>query len=151
MTTGTSWLKREIGAGFMLLSALNLKGRPAADDLEAVAKIWYGLLGRQKWQQERDIKRIRAAFQAIAEQATEWPNPADFKRYLPEPEVKMVPRIEKKHEATPYGKAVLEEIKSRLKDTPIMNRDWIHGTPHRTPEECRKIYEAKMKGKQNGN
>lgn len=143
------WLKKEIGAGFALLSALNLKGRPAAADLKAVAKIWYGLLLRQQWQPERDIPRIRAAFEAIAATSTEWPNPADFRRHLPEIDVQMVPKIEKEHTPTEYGKAMLEEMKGRLKDAPVMNRDWIHGPRHRTVEECKQIYAARQKGKQN--
>ena len=49
------WLKKEIAKGFMLLSALNLKGRPAAKDLTAVAQVWYGLLLKQKWQPDRDV------------------------------------------------------------------------------------------------
>ncbi len=144
-----SWLKKEIGAGFMLLSALNLKGRPAADDLTAVAKIWYGLLLRQQWQPERDIPRIRAAFEAIAATSTEWPNPAEFARHLPEPEIKMVPRLDKKHKPTAYGKAMLEKVKGRLKDAPVMNRDWIHGPRHRSVDECKRIYAERQKGKTN--
>lgn len=144
-----SWLKKEISAGFMLLSALNLKGRPASADLTAVAKIWYGLLLKQQWQPERDIPRIRAAFEAIAATSTEWPNPAEFKRHLPEPEIRMVPRLDKKHQATAYGKAMLEAVKGRLKDAPVMNRDWIHGPHHRTVEECKRIYAARQKGKTN--
>ena len=144
-----SWLKKEIGAGFMLLSALNLKGRPAADDLTAVAKIWYGLQLRQQWQPERDIPRIRAAFEAIAATSTEWPNPAEFARHLPEPEIKMVPRLDKKHKPTAYGKAMLEKVKGRLKDAPVMNRDWIHGPRHRSVDECKRIYAERQKGKTN--
>ena len=32
MRKENDWLKKEIAKGFMLLSALNLKGRPAAKD-----------------------------------------------------------------------------------------------------------------------
>ena len=149
MEMEVDWLKKEIGSGFALLSALNLKGRPASSDLKAVAQIWYGLLFKEKWQPQRDTPRIRTAFQSIAATSTEWPNPADLKRHLPEPEVKMVPRIEKKHKPTEYGKAMLEEMKGRLKDAPVMNRDWIHGPRHRTVEECKQIYAARQKGKQN--
>lgn len=143
------WLRKEIAAGFMLLSALNLKGRPAAADLTAVAKIWYGLLSKQKWQSGQDADRVKAAFETIAATATEWPNPAELMRLLPPPAVKLVPRIEKKHRPTEYGKAMLEEMKGRLKDAPVMNRDWIHGPRHRTVEECKQIYAARQKGKQN--
>ncbi|MFV2030834.1 hypothetical protein [Neisseria sp. S1] len=145
------WLRKEIAAGFMLLSALNLKGRPAAADLTAVAKIWYGLLSKHQWQSEQDADRVRAVFETIAATATEWPNPAEFIRLLPPPAVSMVPRIEKQHKPTEYGKAMSKAIVGRLKDAPVMNRDWIHGQRHRTVDECKQIYAARqqMKGKKN--
>ena len=149
MRQENDWLKKEIAKGFMLLSALNLKGRPAAKDLTAVAEVWYGLLAKQQWQPERDIPRFQTAFETIAATQTEWPNPAELMRLLPPPAVKMVPRIEKKHRPTEYGKAMLEEMKGRMKDAPVMNRDWIHGPRHRTVEECKQIYAARQKGKQN--
>lgn len=149
MRKENDWLKKEIAKGFMLLSALNLKGRPAAKDLTAVAEVWYGLLAKQQWQPERDIPRFQTAFETIAATQTEWPNPAELMRLLPPPAVKMVPRIEKKHRPTEYGKAMLEEMKGRMKDAPVMNRDWIHGPRHRTVEECKQIYAARQKGKQN--
>ncbi|MFC3874886.1 hypothetical protein [Neisseria musculi] len=143
-----SWLKKEIGAGFMLLSALNLKGRPAADDLKAVAQIWHGLLLRHDWRPECDAERIGAAFQNIAATSTEWPNPADLVKYMPERTVKMVPKLDEKHQPTEYGRTMLKQIAGRLKDAPVMNRDWIHGPRHRTPEECKRIYYAeRQKGK----
>ena len=149
MRQENDWLKKEIAKGFMLLSALNLKGRPAAKDLTAVAEVWYGLLAKQQWQPERDIPRFQTAFENIAATQTEWPNPAELMRLLPPPAVKMVPRIEKKHRPTEYGKAMLEEMKGRMKDAPVMNRDWIHGPRHRSVDECKRIYAERQKGKTN--
>ena len=40
MEENNSWLKKAIAQGFMMLSALNLKGRPASTDLTAVAELW---------------------------------------------------------------------------------------------------------------
>ncbi len=97
------WLKKEIAKGFMLLSALNLKGRPAAKDLTAVAQVWYGLLLKQKWQPDRDVSRVKMAFENIAVSQNEWPNPSDLIRYLPPLEIKMVPRLDEKHAPTTYG------------------------------------------------
>ena len=153
MRQENDWLKKEIAKGFMLLSALNLKGRPAAKDLTAVAEVWYGLLAKQQWQPERDIPRFQAAFENIAATQTEWPNPADFAKYLSPLPVKMVPKLEKKHVRTEYGKAQMEILKQQLaelrtQNAPCMNRDWIHGPRHRSVEECKRIYAERQKEKE---
>lgn len=147
-----NWLKREIAQGFMMLAALNLKGRPASADLTAVAKLWHGILGSRIWQPERDTARIKAAFLTIAATSSEWPNPSDLIRHLPPEDVRMVPRLEKKHHPTEYGKAQAAELKKivgRLKNAPCMNRDWIHGPRHRSVDECKRIYAERQKGKGN--
>lgn len=146
------WLKKEIAKGFMLLSALNLKGRPAAKDLTAVAQLWYGLLLKQKWQPDRDVSRVKMAFENIAVSQNEWPNPSDLIRYLPPLEIKMVPRLDEKHTPTTYGKQQAKALKQKLavlKTAPCMNREWIHGQRHRTVDECRKIYADRQKGIKN--
>lgn len=154
MEAQNDWLKKEIAKGFMLLSALNLKGRPAAKDLTAVAEIWYGLLNKQEWQPQRDIARFQTAFETIATTQTEWPNPADFVKFLPTVPVKMVPKLEKKHVRTEYGKEQMEILKQKMselktKNAPCMNRDWIHGPRHRTVDECKRIYAERQKGRKN--
>ena len=154
MRQENDWLKKEIAKGFMLLSALNLKGRPAAKDLTAVAEVWYGLLAKQQWQPERDIPRFQTAFETIAATQTEWPNPADFVKFLPTVPVNMVPKLEKKHVTTEYGKAQIEILKRhfaelKTKNAPCMNRDWIHGQPHRSVDECKRIYAARHKETKN--
>ncbi|QEY23537.1 hypothetical protein [Neisseria animalis] len=141
------WLKREIARGFTLLAALNLKGRPAAKDLTAVAQVWHGLLMKQEWQPERDTPRIRAAFEAIAATSGEWPNPVDLNKHLPQIPVKMVPRLERKHVKTPYAAEVMAEIKSRLKNAPVSNRNWMHTPKSRTVDECKRIYAERQKEK----
>ncbi|ROV57418.1 hypothetical protein EGS38_00070 [Neisseria chenwenguii] len=154
MEAQNDWLKTEIAKGFMLLSALNLKGRPAAKDLTAVAKVWYGLLNKQEWQPQRDTARFQTAFETIAATQTEWPNPADFMQHLPPVPVRLVPKLEQKHVTTEYGKAQIEILKRhfaglKTKNAPCMNRDWIHGPRHRTVGECKRIYAARQKGKEN--
>ena len=147
-----NWLKREIAQGFMMLAALNLKGRPASADLTAVAKLWHGILGSRIWQPERDTARIKAAFLTIAATSSEWPNPSDLIRHLPPEDVRMVPRLEKKHRPTEYGKAQSAKLKKmvgRLKIAPCRNGDWIHGKRHRTVDECKRIYAERQKGKTN--
>ena len=133
-----NWLKREIAQGFMMLAALNLKGRPASADLTAVAKLWHGILGSRIWQPERDTARIKAAFLTIAATSSEWPNPSDLIRHLPPEDVRMVPKLEKKHRPTEYGKAQAAKL-----------RDWIHGPRHRSVDECKRIYAERRKGKGN--
>lgn len=150
MEANNNWLKKAIAQGFMMLAALNLKGRPASADLTAVAELWLGILSGQSWQSEHDGNRIQAAFRAIAASSSEWPNPVDLIKHLPPGEVRMVPRLEKKHHPTEYGKtqaAELKKIVGRLKNAPCMNRDWIHGQRHRTVDECKRIYAERQKGK----
>lgn len=145
-----NWLKQEIAQGFMMLAALNLKGRPASADLTAVAKLWHGILGGRIWQPERDAARIKAAFLNIAATSSEWPNPSDLIRHLPPEDVRIVPRLEKKHRPTGYGKtqaAELKKIVGRLENAPCMDRDWIHGPRHRSVDECKRIYAERQKGK----
>ena len=83
MEDNNSWLKKAIAQGFMMLAALNLKGRPASADLTAVAELWLGILSGRPWQPEQDGIRIQAAFRAIAASSSEWPNPADLIKHLP--------------------------------------------------------------------
>lgn len=150
MEDNNSWLKKAIAQGFMMLAALNLKGRPASADLTAVAELWHGILGSRIWQPERDTARIKAAFLTIAATSSEWPNPSDLIRHLPPEDVRMVPRLEKKHRPTEYGKAQSAELKKltgRLKKAPCMDRGWIYGPRHRTVDECLKIYNERKKEK----
>lgn len=150
MGGNNSWLKKAIAQGFMMLAALNLKGRPASADLTAVAELWLGILSGRSWQPEHDGIRIQAAFRAIAASSSEWPNPADLIKHLPPPEIRMVPKLEKKHRPTEYGKAQAAKLKqtlSLLESSPCMDRDWIHGPRHRSVDECKRINAARQKGK----
>lgn len=145
-----NWLKKEIAQGFTMLAALNLKGRPAAADLKPVAILWLKILSRQQWQFERDAPRVRSAFEKLAAESNEWPNPADFTRVLPPEPLRLEPRLEDKHTATEYGRQMAKEIIGRLKDAPVFQTEWIHGPKSRSVDECRRIYAArqKQKGKQ---
>ncbi|UOO82781.1 hypothetical protein LVJ83_04765 [Uruburuella testudinis] len=154
MERNLNWLKQAIAQGFVMLAALNLKGRPAAADLKAVAVLWFNILKRHDWQPERDVARIQTAFETIAATAGEWPNPKDLTDALPAAPVKMVPKLEKKHRPTEHGRQQLTTLKQKLaelKTAPCMNRDWIHGQPHRTVDECKQIYAMKQQKKESEN
>lgn len=85
---GEDWLKQEIAAGFSLLAAQNLKGRPAAQDLPILATLWEQRLtehavscGEVKLIAEMDRLRIQTAFKALRD-VSEWPNVIDLIRNL---------------------------------------------------------------------
>lgn len=92
---GEDWLKREIAAGFAVLSAMNLKGRPAAQDFPVLAALWEQRLmehavsrGEVKLIEETDRMRIQTAFKALQD-VQEWPNVIDLLRNLPP---RLIPR-----------------------------------------------------------
>lgn len=87
---GADGLRRETAAGFALLAAGNLKGRPAAQDMAAVAEIWARqLASRETWNGQTDPARYQAAFKQLAAQAAEWPNVRDLIQILPP---RLIPR-----------------------------------------------------------
>ncbi len=92
---GEDWLKQEIAAGFSLLAAQNLKGRPAAQDLPVLAALWEQRLmehavarGEVKLIAETDRMRIQTAFKALQD-TQEWPNVIELIRALPP---RLIPR-----------------------------------------------------------
>ena len=92
---GEDWLKQEIAAGFALLAAQNLKGRPAAQDLPILAALWEQRLmdhavacGEVKLIAETDRMRIQTAFKAFRD-TQEWPNVIELIRALPP---RLIPR-----------------------------------------------------------
>ena len=92
---GEDWLKQEIAAGFALLAAQNLKGRPAAQDLPVLAALWEQRLmehavarGEAKLIAETDRMRIQTAFKALQD-TQEWPNVIELIRALPP---RLIPR-----------------------------------------------------------
>lgn len=92
---GEDWLKQEIAAGFALLAAQNLKGRPAAQDLPILAALWEQRLmdhavarGEVKLIAETDRMRIQTAFKALRD-TQEWPNVIELIRALPP---RLIPR-----------------------------------------------------------
>lgn len=112
---GDDWLKQEIAAGFAVLSAMNLKGRPAAPDLAVVAELWVQRLqGRdEKPVEQFDRVRFQTAFKALQD-VNEWPNVADLIRNLPP---RMIPRamLEKPKPDRAKGMEQLEKVKETLK------------------------------------
>lgn len=108
---GEDWIKQEIAAGFSVLSAMNLKGRPAAPDLAVVAELWVQRLqGRdEKPVEQFDRVRFQTAFKALQD-AAEWPNVADLIRNLPP---RLIPRamLEKPKPDRAKGREELEKVK----------------------------------------
>ena len=87
---GDDGLRRHLAAGFAVLAAGNLKGRPAAQDMAAVAEIWAQQIeSRETWYEDTDPARFQAAFKQLAAQAAEWPNVRDLLQILPP---RLIPR-----------------------------------------------------------
>lgn len=80
-----NWLQNEIIDGISTLIVLRLPNTPAADTVEAVAKIWVNVFLRQPvgWQEDLDKGRIQAAFLRGAGNLTAWPAPRQIIELLP--------------------------------------------------------------------
>ena len=117
---GNDWLRQEIAAGFAVLSAANLKGRPAAQDLAVLAGLWETRLLERivavegtQFAEELDRPRIQTAFKALRDVA-EWPNVIDLIRNLPP---RMIPRamLERPKPDRAKGREEMEKVKQSLK------------------------------------
>ncbi|MFV2030622.1 hypothetical protein [Neisseria sp. S1] len=108
------WLKQEIAAGFAVLAAMNLQGRPAAQDLAVVAELWVQrLVSRdEKPCEQYDRVRIQAAFKTLQDM-TAWPNVNDLIRNLPP---RMIPRtaLDKPKPDREKGRVQMERVKQSL-------------------------------------
>lgn len=113
------WLRQEIAAGFAAMAAMGIKGRPAAQDMAAVAALWQARIAEHLQLHngnpvaEFDRWRIQTAFKALQD-VDEWPNAAELIRNLPP---RMIPR--KMLEAPPPDRAKqrahMEKLKQNLK------------------------------------
>ena len=108
---GEDWAKQEIASGFALLAALNLPNRPAAQDMPAVAEIWYRKLIETKEivSPEYDPIRIQTGFKVL-QAAETWPQPAELLRNLPP---RLVPRAMLAKPAPNKGKGRLKMAELR--------------------------------------
>lgn len=78
------WLQREVIAGLSGLVALRLDGAPAADAITHTLDIWLVALKKaQRWSEETDGARIRAAFETLFASCERWPAPAAMIRAIP--------------------------------------------------------------------
>ncbi|MFW9266483.1 hypothetical protein ACLK1G_04715 [Pseudomonas sp. NR3] len=78
------WLEREVIAGLMGLVALRLDGAPAADAVTHTLDIWLVALKKaQRWNEETDRERVKAAFEMLFASCERWPAPAALIRMLP--------------------------------------------------------------------
>ncbi|WP_298438002.1 hypothetical protein [Geobacter sp.] len=79
---GLDWKRTAIAGGLAALVAANLKNAPAVDTIGYTADIWLRMAATCTIP-EIDAPRIEAAFAAILDQATEWPEPRALKEHLP--------------------------------------------------------------------
>ena len=111
---GEDWLKQEIAAGFAVLAAMNLKGRPAAQDLAVVAGLWVQRLESREEKPVEQFDRIRfqTAFKALHD-VTQWPNVVDLIRNLPP---RLIPRamLEKPKPDRVKGREEIAKVKQSL-------------------------------------
>lgn len=111
---GADWLRQEIAAGFAVLSAMNLKGRPAAQDLPVVAELWARRMSERDETpvEQFDRVRIQTAFKVL-QNSEEFPKPADLIRNLPP---RMIPRamLEKPAPDRTKGREEMAKIKQKL-------------------------------------
>ena len=111
---GEDWLKQEIAAGFAVLAAMNLKGRPAAQDLAVVAGLWVQRLESREEKPVEQFDRIRfqTAFKALHDVA-EWPNVVDLIRNLPP---RLIPRalLDKPKPDRVKGREEIAKVKQSL-------------------------------------
>lgn len=78
------WLQREVIAGLSGLVALRLDGAPAADAITHTLDIWLVALKKaQRWNEETDGVRVRAAFETLFASCERWPAPAALIRAIP--------------------------------------------------------------------
>lgn len=78
------WLEREVIAGLMGLVALRLDGAPAADAITHTLDIWLVALKKaQRWNEETDGVRVKAAFETLFASCERWPAPAALIRAIP--------------------------------------------------------------------
>ena len=111
---GNDWAKQEIASGFVLLAALNLPNRPAAQDMPVVAEIWYRQLKEKNEivSPEYDPIRIQTGFKVL-QAAETWPHPAELLRNLPP---RMIPRamLAKPAPDKEKGRQKMAEVKDVL-------------------------------------
>ena len=110
---GDDWLRQELAAGLAKLSAMNLQGRPAAQDLAVVANLWLERLEkREKWVAEFDRSRLQTAFRALQD-TDKWPNAGDLIRNLPP---RMIPRsmLEKPKPDRAKGREEMRKVRQSL-------------------------------------
>jgi hypothetical protein len=78
------WLQREVIAGLSGLVALRLDGAPAADAITHTLDIWLVALKKaQRWNEETDGARVKAAFETLFASCERWPAPAMLIRVIP--------------------------------------------------------------------
>lgn len=78
-------LQKAIADGLSGMIVLRLRGSPAAEAVEPLAKVWIAAITSRPiaWDADLDLPRIRRAFVELAATMDRWPAPADFMAALP--------------------------------------------------------------------
>lgn len=81
----SDWITAAIEAGFGLLAPLRMPRTPSAVLMPDTARSWRVALNgaAMAWTPEADAPRIRCAFERMAGSVSEWPEPAQFLRFMP--------------------------------------------------------------------
>jgi hypothetical protein len=90
------------------------------DLIEGTAGVWFdSAVRRGGWERERDVPRLRAAFDALVDTAIRWPAPAEFFAAMPRlpTPYHVAPAIDYdrgKREISPRVAAVIAELAEKL-------------------------------------
>lgn len=78
-------LQKAIADGLSGMIVLRLRGSPAAEAVEPLAKVWIAAITSRPiaWDVDQDLPRIHKAFVELAATIDRWPAPADFLASLP--------------------------------------------------------------------
>lgn len=111
------WLTREVVAGLMGLVALRLDGAPPTDAITHTLDIWLvALKKRQRWSEDEDSRRLKAAFETLFATCERWPAPARLLQEMsPRIEKRALPRPALTDEQRASGRKQVNEILSGLK------------------------------------
>lgn len=112
---GYDWLRREISAGLQVLVAQSLKFQPGADMIAMNADVWHLALKKVCTIEEVDAPRIRATFERLFAQVSEWPAPKQLLELMPaRPARVSLPVPEPTEADRQKGREVLRELREKM-------------------------------------
>ena len=106
--------------GFQILMTLGLDRQPAADVLvDGTVPTWLNTLTHgRKFDEARDIQRIRDAFVILAGRCRAWPAPIDFLEALPRIESDFVQQRIESDASREVGMRHIADLAARLRIEP---------------------------------